>query len=362
MRSGSLALLLVGLSLIPCVSLSSLAFTGDVVLLTKLKTPTHHLCRGKQISSQHRRGLIIPAVSAAPSALRTPGKASPFCISAHGDSSGGEPVEVGDVVRLHYLGDLEDGDEFDSTFERDPIEFEVGSGRVIRGIDAAVIGMRVGELKDVMVPCEEAFGLRRESRLLNISKANLPPGPYPGQLLGIKGVPGVVTHVWDGLPIVEVDANHPLAGEDLYVTLKLVGLVKGRELTSATFAGGPFWGLELVFQRVPGVLSTQSGYTQGHKPYPTYSEVQTGRTGHTEAVLVTYDSRVCSYHNLLEAYFSSVDVTTIDKQRSNYGPMYRCVPLPAPCSFGFTSPLRLNLGAHHHCLCAHRLAESPITY
>jgi len=238
-------------------------------------------------------------------------------------------VEEGDIVQLHYLGELEDLEEFDSTFEREPIEFEVGSGRVIPGIDAAVLGMRVGDIRDVIIDCEDAFGLRRASRLLNISIANLPPEPYIGQLVGIKGIPAVVSKVWRGLPVAEVDANHPLAGEDLHMTLKVEGITKARDIEQATFAGGPFWGLEIVFQRVPGVLSTQAGYTGGHTERPTYAQVCTTRTGHAEAVLVKYRRDKCSYADLLRAFFSNVDVTTANRQRTNVGPMYRCGYPPA---------------------------------
>ncbi|KIY96497.1 peptide-methionine (S)-S-oxidereductase [Monoraphidium neglectum] len=94
-------------------------------------------------------------------------------------------------------------------------------------------------------------------------------------------------------------------------------------LKLATFAGGCFWGLELAYQRVPGVVSTSVGYTGGRDDAPTYESVCMGFTGHTEAVQVTYDPKEVTYRKLLDTFFERVDPTTRDRQGSDRGSQYR---------------------------------------
>lgn len=94
-------------------------------------------------------------------------------------------------------------------------------------------------------------------------------------------------------------------------------------LKLATFAGGCFWGLELAYQRVPGVVYTATGYAQGLEEYPNYEQVCGGATGHTEAVIVYYDEKECSYEQLLDTFFSRVDPTTVNGQGNDRGKQYR---------------------------------------
>lgn len=95
------------------------------------------------------------------------------------------------------------------------------------------------------------------------------------------------------------------------------------DLQAATFAGGCFWGFELAYQRVPGVVYTAVGYTQGPETNPTYSQVCSGGTGHTEAICVLYDPKECSYENLLDTFFNRVNPTTVNGQGNDYGKQYR---------------------------------------
>lgn len=98
---------------------------------------------------------------------------------------------------------------------------------------------------------------------------------------------------------------------------------KDPNLALATFAGGCFWGLELAYQRVPGVVYTAAGYAQGKEEEPTYGQVCSGTTGHTEAVMVYYDPKECKYDDLLDTFFNRVNPTTVNGQGNDFGTQYR---------------------------------------
>jgi len=95
------------------------------------------------------------------------------------------------------------------------------------------------------------------------------------------------------------------------------------QLSKATFAGGCFWCVEEAFDKVPGVVSTTSGYIGGHKKNPTYEEVSWGTTGHTEAVEVAFDPRKVTYEQLLDVFWKNHDPTTGNRQFCDVGTQYR---------------------------------------
>lgn len=96
-----------------------------------------------------------------------------------------------------------------------------------------------------------------------------------------------------------------------------------KDLEKATLAGGCFWCLEAVFVELNGVQAVEPGYCGGHLPDPTYEQVCGGDTGHAEAVQVTFDPQVISYHDLLTVFFTIHDPTTLNRQGPDAGTQYR---------------------------------------
>jgi peptide-methionine (S)-S-oxide reductase len=97
----------------------------------------------------------------------------------------------------------------------------------------------------------------------------------------------------------------------------------GPRVAVATFAGGCFWCMEPPFDKLDGVIATVSGYTGGTVPNPTYEQVSSGRTGHAEAVQVTYDPTRISYAKLLDVFWHNIDPTVKDRQFCDIGSQYR---------------------------------------
>lgn len=138
-------------------------------------------------------------------------------------------VKDGDTVKVHYTGKLtEDGTVFDSSEDREPLEFTLGEGQLIPGFEQAVIGMEVGEDTTVDIASEDAYGERREDLELEVSKSDLPDNidPQVGMQLQMQqqengqAIPVQITDVEE--EYVQLDANHPLAGKDLTFEIELV--------------------------------------------------------------------------------------------------------------------------------------------
>ena len=138
-------------------------------------------------------------------------------------------VKNGDTVRIHYTGTLTDGSVFDSSEGRDPLEFTVGSGQVIAGMDAGLPGMSVGDKKRLEIPAADAYGdLNPEARQA-IPREGIPDDiPLElGTQLQMQSPEGhvlPVTVVEVTEATVTLDANHPLAGKDLTFDIELVSI------------------------------------------------------------------------------------------------------------------------------------------
>jgi peptidylprolyl isomerase len=136
-------------------------------------------------------------------------------------------AQSGDRVTFHYTGTLRDGSEFDSSAGRDPLEVTIGTGSLLPAVEAALIGMAPGENKKVEVPCEEAYGPRREELVSVVAKEQIPDEIEleVGKALQAKRPDGealrlVIAELRE--ETVVLDANHPLAGEDLQFELKML--------------------------------------------------------------------------------------------------------------------------------------------
>lgn len=139
-------------------------------------------------------------------------------------------AKSGDKVCVHYTGTFDDGTVFDSSAEREPLEFTIGTGMVIAGFDRAVTGMQPGEKKIVSIPAEEAYGERSEELVAEIGRDRLPADVELeiGQQLQVglsDGDQAVVMIVDLSETTVTLDANHPMSGMDLCFELELVEIV-----------------------------------------------------------------------------------------------------------------------------------------
>jgi peptidylprolyl isomerase len=136
----------------------------------------------------------------------------------------------GDTVKVHYTGALKDGTVFDSSRDREAMQVTLGSGTLIGDFEDALVGMAVGDTKKVEVPSANAYGPRREELVIRVESSEFPPhlAPREGLSLNLKGpedqvIQAVITEVSGDS--VTIDANHPLAGEDLTFDIELAGFV-----------------------------------------------------------------------------------------------------------------------------------------
>ncbi len=138
-------------------------------------------------------------------------------------------AKSGDTVQVHYTGKLEDGSVFDSSREKDPLEFQLGAGNMIPGFEKAVQGMEVGDSKTVDIPSNEAYGDHNAEMMLEVPRQDVPEdiNPEEGQQLAVKrqdgsSMPVVVAQVTEEKVV--LDANHPLAGKDLTFDIELMSI------------------------------------------------------------------------------------------------------------------------------------------
>ncbi|RJQ75520.1 MAG: peptidylprolyl isomerase [Desulfobacteraceae bacterium] len=140
-----------------------------------------------------------------------------------------ETVAKGTVVQVHYTGTLKNGEVFDSSQDREPLEVAVGEGQLIMGFEKALLGMSVNEKKVFTLSPEEAYGERNADALRTFSRQEIPPGleVEKGQMVAVttpqgEQIPAKVIQVDD--ENLTIDFNHPLAGETLTFEIEVVGI------------------------------------------------------------------------------------------------------------------------------------------
>ncbi len=136
-------------------------------------------------------------------------------------------AKAGNTVKIHYKGTFDNGEVFDSSFDREPLQFVLGGGQVIKGLDEGVTGMKVGDYKKIHVGAADAFGERKEDAFVSVDRKRVPKNlelkiGMPLKLSQPDGsaIPVKVTEITD--ENVTLDANHPYAGKDLNFEIKLL--------------------------------------------------------------------------------------------------------------------------------------------
>ena len=139
-------------------------------------------------------------------------------------------AKLGDIVNVHYAGKLKNGHIFDTSRDREVLKFTIGSGRLLRQFEEAVIDMSPGDIKTIEIAAENAYGKWSKEMVLTIEKSKFPQNivPATGMLIDIGEAEGpvtsaLITEVTD--ENVTIDANHPLAGEDLIFDIHLVEIL-----------------------------------------------------------------------------------------------------------------------------------------
>jgi peptidylprolyl isomerase len=139
-------------------------------------------------------------------------------------------AKTGDTVHVNYTGKLADGTIFDTSRDRHPVQFTIGKGQLIAGFEQAVIGMKKGESKTIVIPADQAYGPRLQENVVAVDRKNLPAdlNAEVGQRLEITQTDDktvLVTVVEVSEASMTLDANHPLAGKDLTFDIELVGII-----------------------------------------------------------------------------------------------------------------------------------------
>jgi len=214
------------------------------------------------------------------------------------------------LVSVRYtLLDEENGQplpENVAVFDDGYVQMVIGAGGFFPGLHRCVPLLdEVGKPETFTVPAVDAFGEANPNiGPVLVPKEQAPEGLKVGERVQLSnGMKARVTMVDD--TGVTIDANHPFAGRSLALTAELTAEPKpaAEVLQTATFACGCFWGIELAFQRCKGVVVTEVGYAQGAVDNPTYEQVCSGSTGHTEAVKVMFNPSDVSYESLCDLFW-----------------------------------------------------------
>ena len=216
--------------------------------------------------------------------------------------------------------------------------FVLGGGNYLPGLHELVADMSLGMLVDG-VSLDAGWGSKNPNLIAVMQKKDMEIDvstlKIGTELYLVNGMKATVTALSDAT--FTIDANPAMAGASYNAVIELLSFEDGPSIGEfspqgtpstfqiATFALGCFWGGELEFMRVPGVVGTKVGFTQGQKVNPTYEEVCSGTTGHTEAIMVTYDPRIVSYDSLVSKAMDRLgpDKYLLNQVGNDRGTQYR---------------------------------------
>ena len=245
----------------------------------------------------------------------TPGRGNQFSFLKM--TSALEVNTLGDYTKVKFSL-LDNGEPIDTPFDQGENQFVIGGGGYAHYIHQLAEKLTPGQSMQDFI----WSGSYNENLAADIPIANAPPGLALGDVVKLSnGLRARVTDVTSEK--IRIDANPALAGKTLQLDMTCLERYPAKDLKQATFAAGCFWGLELAFQRMPGVAFTACGYTQGMQPSPSYDAVCSGSTGHAEAVTVLFDPSRCSFESLLRTFWGRHDPTQKDSQGGDTGTQYR---------------------------------------
>lgn len=209
----------------------------------------------------------------------------------------------GDIVTLHIQLTPTNFVPGETLFDTEgAVKFVLGGGGHLPGLHEAVLGKEAGdEISDCTI--DAGYGAANPENIMTVPQSNAPGSTEMkvGMELYLQnGMKVCVTEVDDDKKTFTIDANPPLAGSAFSAAIKVTAVDAPEKFETATFALGCFWGGELAYMREPGVVGTKVGYTQGEKVDPTYQEVCSGSTGHTEAIQIVFDPDMVSFRRLCE--------------------------------------------------------------
>lgn len=136
-------------------------------------------------------------------------------------------IKIGSTVQVHYTGKLVDGTTFDSSIDRSPFQFSIGTNEVIPGFEQGLIGKEIGDKVTLSIPCDDAYGDVRNDLIVSVPKTQLPGDVEVGQTLQANNEQGAfnvtVKEVYE--EYVVIDGNHPLAGQDLIFDIEVLEIM-----------------------------------------------------------------------------------------------------------------------------------------
>lgn len=319
-----------------------------LLLLQTIVILCHHANAWSVIPARRSGSLLVGSLHTASSSLLFAKEDHGECKDSTTDSASSslsrKPV-TGDVVTFTFesfepISDMVlEPPLFDTEGTR---QLVLNGGNYLPGLHKLLSTMTPGESVTDGVNIDAGYGAYKKELVFDVSTSDFGDMDTSqikiGTMLQMQnGVQCRVTKIendkWT------LDANHPLAGAAYGISVKLdtvengpttnveyvMNGAKDDKYKVATFGLGCFWGGELMFQRVPGVISTSVGYTQGTKENPTYEEVCTGSTGHTEAIQVVFDPAQVSYESLVQQVLDRLDddVYKLNQVGNDRGTQYR---------------------------------------